>query len=229
MPAPTRLLLLVLLCAACYARKAEPGAAPISGNGLPIPDGGMSGALPGDASPPDAAAGDSARLDSSPDRALPAQVTAYRRYLDEQWKAWSARWISCFNSAPEALSPGRSPLYDDSPDQHAYSLEHGLVVLDQAGARACLDALRTLPCEALVTESYRQTCRRALVGKVASGAFCDSNEDCQSATDECQMKEPHGCSTRCGPAPAPAAIDESCDGRACVAGAFCATATPPAS
>src|SRR6185436_11169282 len=115
-----------------------------------------------------------------------------------------------------------------TPDQHAYSLQHGLVVLDAAKSQACLDALQTVPCEGLITESYRATCGEALVGKVATNGFCVTPDDCQTATDICQMQLQHGCFSRCAATAPPAPIGDTCSDRACVAGAFCAQPEPPA-
>jgi hypothetical protein len=228
-------LLLPLACAvlgaACYAKKADGNHGPMSGSGLPVPDGGglPDGAVAGtvDGAPAVAdgnASGDGGHAgDLAADRGPSAQVMAYTQFLDEQWKAWSARWVTCFNAAPEALSPGRSPLYDDTPDQHTYSLEHGLAVLDQTRARACLDALRTMSCEWLAGEEFRAVCVQALVGKVASGGFCASPEDCESANEVCLQKDMHGCISRCSPRPARAALGELCADRPCAAGGYCYT------
>jgi hypothetical protein len=229
MKAPARFLVLPFLALACYAKKVDNTDGPISGTGFPLPDGGMADSPGNDAASSDTASNAIAPDGGGADRPPPSPtLTAYQQYLDQQWKAWSARWVTCFNTAPEALSPGRSPLYDDSSDQHAYSLEHGLVVLDAAGAKACLDALQSSSCEDLVASAYHQVCAKVLVGKVASGGFCASNEDCQTATDSCQMKEMHGCLSRCAPAPTGAAIGEPCNDVTCAAGAYCAVSPPPA-
>jgi hypothetical protein len=225
LPRLAKTLPLLLLGAACYGKKADSVEGPMSSTGLPIPDGGPlpDGATAPDANPAatDGGGGDGRAGDASADRGPSPQVMAYTQFLDEQWKAWSARWVTCFNTPPEALAPGRSPLYDEAPDQHAYSLEHGLVVLDQTKARACLDALKTVSCEGLAGDSFRSACAQALVGHVASGGFCASPDDCQNATDLCLQKEMHGCFSRCTAQPAPVAVGELCGDRLCVAGAAC--------
>jgi len=199
-PCPAkRMFLVALLGAGCNAKKPD-------ASQLPGPD----GSAAGDGTPGLAA-----------DQAPGSQAMAFTQFLDEQFKVWSARWVACFNSPLEVLSPGGSPLYDDTPDHHAYSLEQGLVVMDQAKARACLDALRTVSCEGLASEAYRGVCTEVLVGQVASGGFCDWPQDCRSPGDSCTRTEMYGCHSRCTPEPR-LAMGEACGGeQRCVAGTSC--------
>jgi hypothetical protein len=201
--------------------------APPDAGGAPPPDAALDLTAPADAARDGTAPDGDRPSDLSGDGPPPASaLAAYRQYVDDLWKAWRARWVPCFNSASEALRPDLSPFYDEMPEQHAFSLEHGLMGLDDAAARACLEAVRSSSCEDLATESYRAICGKALVGKVASGGFCASVEDCRTATETCQMTEMNACAYHCAALPTRAALGEACLDRQCVDGTYCAVAMP---
>src|SRR5437667_12267955 len=115
-PRPPILLVLFTALAACYAKKADHEKGPMSGTGLPLPDGGAvdgptGGADAGDApvngdgpARQDGEGGVAAGPDGATDRPPSAQVQPYQKFLDDEWKAWSARWTTCFNRAPEVLT-----------------------------------------------------------------------------------------------------------------------------
>jgi hypothetical protein len=216
--------LLLTVTLACYATKAEdPPTGGTGGAGATGgPKGGSGGGAPGDGGTADGPSDNGGGLDGGGgDRPVSTTVAAYRQLLDDKQKIWSERWAECFNSPPEGLTADRSPLFDDIFELHAFSLDHGLVAIDDAKAQACLDALMTVSCEELATGAYQATCAEALAGKVASNGFCASPEDCASAADACQRKSATGCTTRCTPRPAAVAVDQICMDRPCGAGAVC--------
>jgi hypothetical protein len=209
--------------AAAPADAAPDGLAPDGAADVAASDGARDVAAPADAQP-DGTAPDGATMADRAGEGPPASpVAAYRQHLDELWEAWSARWVACFNSAAEVLTPDVSPFYDETPEQHAYSLEHGLLALDDAAARACLEAVRGSACEDLAAETYRASCGKSLVGKVATGGFCLSAEDCGASTESCQMTEMDACAYHCAPV-SRAALGELCLDRPCVDGTYCAAA-----
>jgi hypothetical protein len=147
-----------LLLLACGQKASNKTKEPTSSGGLPIPDAGVDTGAPADtagdgpardavasadddasdAPAADATGADGANADAGADLAPDAspRVAAYQQFLADAWSAWRTRWAACFNSAPEALGPERSPLADDFADLHAFSLDHGLVTLDAAKAQA---------------------------------------------------------------------------------------------
>jgi hypothetical protein len=234
------LLFVLALLPACTQKTAQQPHPPSSG-GLAAPDAGVPDAAGPDAATldsgsPEAGGGDDAALadsalgmdatgpgDGSPDGTADAaspQVAAYRQFLDDASMAWRTRWAACFNTAPEALGPERSPLSDDFADPHAYSLDHGLLAFDAGKGRACLEALRTETCPQLAVSQFDRACA-VLVGQVATGGFCVSPDDCRLATDSCDQTAQTGCQSHCTTRPPTAALGEACDVQPCATDGVC--------
>lgn len=179
-------------------------------------------ALAEDAPPSDAAAvGDGpTTAERGPDRPL-TKVEAYRHLLDQQWAIWSQRWLACSNTVLAAIPRENAPVADNILADHELGLTLGLLVIDEAQATACLEALRTLSCEGLATRAYEATCGRVLAGQVATGGFCVSPQDCRNApADDCQVSAQSGCLSRCT-ARVTAPEGAPCDQVACAANAAC--------
>jgi hypothetical protein len=225
---PYALLLALTAVAACSSDKTPP---PADAGGLPEADGAPGADAPGGDAPVGAAADVPDALDApasgsdgatmardggedaaaSPDVALAPPVIAYRKLLDDQWALWSERWTKCFNTPAAALRRDDSPINDDLQALHELSLTTGLTMLSDEKGRACLESLRTLPCEGIATTTYLATCAQVLTGAVARGGFCLVPEDCRDqAADACQPQGQVGCSMRCTPRPATSALGESC-------------------
>jgi hypothetical protein len=234
-------LIAALALSGCYAKKAAPRLPGTGGTGSPAFDAATAddGALGGDGGRdvasadggPDGSMGNDGAgpgVDAAPfDIALPDHTgdaspsEAYQQFADDEWTIWSQRWAACFDASLAQLDRASSPLGEDFPELRVFSLQHGLSRFDASKAQACLTSLAALSCDQLLRNEFDPPCRQAVVGQVATEGYCVTNEDCQSAADDCQARDVSGCISRCAPRVPAAAVGETCDDRPCGFNAVC--------
>jgi hypothetical protein len=112
-----------------------------------------------------------------------------RAFLQQRNDRFYERWIDCFGTSRALL-----PLGDRAGDLDQIGLEPsvslGLIAVDPAAARRCLETLMTASCERIADIAAHDSfdarnpvlpeCAGALAGQVAPGKTCRRNEECQS-------------------------------------------------
>jgi hypothetical protein len=119
----------------------------------------------------------------------------------------------------------REPLrvQEDALARQQRGLEAGELVYDAEAARGCVEALRTVECDAPIAAAFQSgqpDCKRMLLGTLAPGARCEP--DRAGGCVEAAYCDPQ--TLACVPW---AAIGEACASRQCAPGSECSTPTTP--